>query len=146
MAKRDDLLRRLKQADRRRGRRPPATPNSNDSGADSGRQTVAASESAGQPDVTALIVSEVLAFTRSDTSCRDPQVVSALRALLRGSSPAVDSARRLRDQLQKIADRPDVKLRDFRTAVKGLSEQAMQFDREAEGDDRFLNYLAVLIE
>ena len=96
--------------------------------------------------MTALIVSEVLAFTRSDKSCRDPQVVSALRALLRGSSPAVDSARRLRDQLQQIADRPDVKLRDFRTAVKGLSEQAMQFDREAEGDDRFLNYLAVLIE
>ncbi|WP_442507050.1 hypothetical protein SH528x_005936 [Novipirellula sp. SH528] len=142
MAKRDDLLRRLKQADRRRGRRPStaSTPSV------SGHQPAAASESGNQPDVTALIVSEVLAFTRSDKSCRDSQVVSALRALLRGSSPAVDSARRLRDQLQRIADRPDVKLRDFRSSVKGLSEQAMQFDREAGDDDRFLNYLAVLVE
>ncbi|EMI16730.1 hypothetical protein RMSM_06347 [Rhodopirellula maiorica SM1] len=96
--------------------------------------------------MTALIVAEVLAFTRSDRSCHDPQVVSALRAVLRGSSPAADSARRLCDQLQRIADRSDVKLRDFRSAVKGLAEQAMQFDRDAEGEDRFINYLAVLIE
>ncbi|GAA5511158.1 hypothetical protein [Novipirellula caenicola] len=142
MAKRDDLLRRLKQADRRRSRRPnsSAPPNA------SPHPSAAAKQSANQPDVTALVVAEVIAFTRSDQSCRDPQVVSALRAVLRGSSPAVDSARRLVDQLQRIADRPDVKLRDFRTAVKGLCEQAMQFDRDAEGDDRFINYLAVLIE
>ncbi|TWU27144.1 hypothetical protein Pla52o_10080 [Novipirellula galeiformis] len=142
MGKRDDLLRQLKKADRRRGRRTSSTAASNDSG----RQSPGASDAADQVDVTALIVSDVLAFAHSEKGCRDPQVVSALRSLLRGSDPTVPVARGLRDQIQLIADRPDVNLRDFRSSVKGLLEQAAQFDREAGNDDRFLNYLAVLIE
>ncbi|TWU37034.1 hypothetical protein [Novipirellula artificiosorum] len=135
MAKRSDLLRRLKMADRRRNRRPTAA-------AKPAQGRTAAPTP--QTDVAGLVVTEILQFVDEGGRRSDAEVVSALRAFRRGSNPSSPDAMVLKQRLQQIGDRADVEMRTLRDAVGDLIDEATHYSDRGQANDRFVKYLQLV--
>ncbi len=137
MAKRNSLKSKLKASDRRRRRRPTPVP-----------QAQLAHPSPPPVDVTGLVVDAIVGDEKKTSQLQDAVVVAALRGCVNGNRPSGDEASILFSSLQQIAERTDVEMRDFRTAIKQLLDQSTQhrsLGPQQEAPNPFVNYLAMLV-
>jgi hypothetical protein len=136
MAKRNDLKKRLKAADRRRNRRQAAL------------GTVgkpAPKEPQARP--ADMIAELLVAYACEEKSPSDIIVSSALRACLCGDLPNKEPARSLGLKIEAVSRQPGVTARAYRGALKELSEAAsLHQGSQKDSPDAFLAYLSVLAE
>lgn len=134
MAKRNDLKKRLKAADRRRNRRQAAQ---------GSVIKMAPSEASVSP--SDMIVDHLLAYASTAKSPSDIVARAALKACFRGDLPSKEPARGLAMEIEKVASQPGVTARAYTAALKELSEAAAQHQKsQKETPDAFLAYLAIL--
>lgn len=134
MAKRNDLKKRLKAADRRRSRRQSA-------------QGSAANAAPSQPAVSPadMVVNLLLDYVSEDKSPSDVVATAALKACARGDLPTKDPARTLAIKIEAVASQPGVTARAYRGAIKELIEAAaLHESNQKETPDAFLAYLSIL--
>ena len=134
MAKRNDLKKRLKAADRRRSRRPTV-------------QGSAVETSQAPPSVSPsdIIVDLLMAYVSEDKSPSDIVATAALKACARGDLPSKDPARELAIKIEEVASRPGVTARAYRGAIKELIQAAaLHESHQKETPDAFLAYLSIL--
>lgn len=77
-------------------------------------------------------------------SCRDSEVVSAMRACLNGGSPTSSEAQLLKQRLTAIETRDDVTTRAFRESLETLLQSASDH-RVADDDTAFVQFLSVVV-
>lgn len=142
MARRDELKKRLKAADRRRSRRETAQANNGLANDHLSGTAVSDSESGNNVDVTGLCVDEILKMN-GRKPFRDSEVVSAMRACLTGGTPSSSEAQLLKQRLAAIESRDDVTTRQFRDAVDTLLRTAATH-RAADDDGTFVRFLSVV--
>ena len=144
MAKRNDLKKRLKAADRRRNRRQ-ATQGSATQG--SASQSSAIKTTPSQPSVSPsdMIVERLMSYVCEDKSPSDIVATVALKACSRGDLPSKEPARTLAIKIQQVASQPGVSARAYRVALKDLIEAAALHEgNQKETPDAFLAYLSIL--
>ncbi|MDB4695038.1 hypothetical protein OAF47_01085, partial [bacterium] len=134
MAKRNDLKKRLKAADRRRNRRQAT-------------QGSVVTTAPSQPSVSPsdMIVELLVAYASEEKSPSDIVAATALKACARGDLPGKDPARTLAIKIEEVGRRPSVTARAYRGALKELIEAAtLQQGSRKETPDAFLAYLSIL--
>jgi hypothetical protein len=134
MAKRNDLKKRLKAADRRRNRRQAV-------------QGSGVNTPPSQPSVSAsdMIVDLLMAYVSEEKSPSDIVAVTALKTCARGDLPSKDPARTLAIKMKEVESRPGVTARAYRGALKELIEAAaLHQESQKETPDAFLAYLSIL--
>ena len=134
MAKRNDLKKRLKAADRRRSRRQAA-------------QGSAIKTAPSQPLVSPsdMIVERLMSYVSEDKSPSDFVATAALKACARGDLPTKEPARALAIKVEEVASQPGVTARAYRGALKELIEAAaFHGGSQKETPDAFLAYLSIL--
>ena len=134
MAKRNDLKKRLKAADRRRNRRQAV-------------QGSGVNTPPSQPSVSAsdMIVDLLMAYVSEEKSPSDVVATAALKACARGDVPTKDPARTLAIKIEEVARQPGVSARAYRGALKELIEAATRHEgNQKETPDAFLAYLSIL--
>ena len=136
MAKRNDLKKRLKAADRRRSRRQAAH--------GSAIKTAPTPSSVSPSD---MMVERLLAYVSEDKSPSDVVATAALKACDRGVLPAKDPTRALAIKIEEVASQPGVTARAYRGALKELIEAAtLHKGSQKDTPDAFLAYLSILAE
>lgn len=143
MARRDDLKKRLKAADRRRSRRQTSSTGDGATGDYASGTAVSDSASGNSVDVTGLCVEEILKMN-GRRSFRDSEVISAMRSCLSGGSPSSSEAQLLKQRLTAIETRDDVTTRHFRDALETLLQSAADH-RVADDDTAFVQFLSVVV-
>lgn len=133
MAKRNDLHRKLKAADRRRGRRPSAP-------------QPTTQQPAQGIDIAGLLVAAILEHRQQHKGANDAVVISALRGLIHHTEPSSEPSSSLYRRCLEISEREEVEMRCFRTSVEALLEQARHHSSDSGGSDTFITYLAVLAD
>ena len=134
MAKRNDLHRKLKAADRRRRKRP------------TGGSGLAPATTATPPvDAPGLIVEAILHFRDGSQRFDDAIIIAALKACRRGIRPGGEQAAELFDQLQQIAAREKIPPRVLVRACDELLAQADQADQPSSQLNPFASYLSILV-
>ncbi len=134
MAKRNDLKKRLKAADRRRSRRQAA-------------QGSAVKASLSQPSVSPsdMIVERLMSYVSENKSPSDVVATAALKACARGVLPAKEPTRTLAIKIEEVASQSGVTPRSYRGALKELIEAAALHEgNQKETPDAFLAYLSIL--
>jgi hypothetical protein len=154
MAKRNDLKKRLKAADRRRNRRQATQGSATQGSATQGSATQgSASQSSAikttpsQPSVSPsdMIVERLMSYVCEDKSPSDIVATVALKACSRGDLPSKEPARTLAIKIQQVASQPGVSARAYRVALKDLIEAAALHEgNQKETPDAFLAYLSIL--
>jgi hypothetical protein len=142
MARRDDLKKKLKAADRRRSRREPSQMGIAPRADEAGGTTVSDSASGNSVDVTGLCVEQIIKMN-GRKAFRDTEVIHAIRACLGGGSPTSSESQLLKQRLDAIEARDDVSTRRFRDALEMLLRSATDH-RVADDDMAFMRYLIVL--
>lgn len=136
MAKRNDLKKRLKAADRRRNRRHAVQ-----------GSTVKAAPSQPQVRPADVIAELLMNYARNEKSPADIVVTTALKACERGDLPSKEPARSLTLKIEAVAAMPGVTARAYRGAIKELLEAAgLHQGSQKERPDAFLAYLSILAE
>ncbi|HBV65224.1 MAG TPA: hypothetical protein DEF45_19625 [Rhodopirellula sp.] len=136
MAKRNDLKKRLKAADRRRSRRQAA-------------QGSAIKAAPRQPSVSPsdMMVERLMSYVSEDKSPSDVVAMAALKACARGVLPTKDPTRALAMKIEEVASQPGVTARAYRGALKELIEAATLHEgSQKETPGAFLAYLSILAE
>lgn len=136
MAKRNDLKKRLKAADRRRNRRQAG-------------QGSSVKTPPKQPQVRAadMIAELLVAYAREEKSPSDMVVSSALRACSCGDLPKKEPARSLALKIEGVSRQPGVTARAYRGAIKELAEAAsLHQGSQKDSSDAFLAYLLILAD
>ena len=149
MAKRNDLKKRLKAADRRRNRRQATQGSATQGSATQGSasQSSAIKTTPSQPSVSPsdMIVERLMSYVCEDKSPSDIVATVALKACSRGDLPSKEPARTLAIKIQQVASQPGVSARAYRVALKDLIEAAALHEgNQKETPDAFLAYLSIL--
>ena len=141
MAKRQDLKRKLKSADRRRRRRAAQV------GTPAGAPGISppAQHASDSVDVSGLIVNTILRFHQeAGGKTHDAAVVAAVRGCLNASAPRGEQSARLHQHLEELSQQGDVETRSFRRALSDLMEMAKRHE-DTQDPRAFLRYLALLV-
>ena len=142
MAKREDLKRKLKAADRRRRRRGENVGSAN--ATSSATNNSAASVSEPPVDVIGMIVTKTLGYVHtSRAEVRDSAMVSAMRSCLEATTPSGDQAKALQKCLEEVSSQPGVDVRAYRSALTRMLELARQH-HDPKNANAFIGYLAIL--
>lgn len=142
MARRDDLKKRLKAADRRRSRRESSHAVDGIADDQSSGTAISDSASGSGADVTGLCVDAILKMN-GRKSFRDSEVVGAIRSCLTGGTPGSSEAQLLKQRLTAIESRDDVTTRRFRKALETLLQSAADH-RVADDDTAFMQFLSIM--
>ena len=159
MGKKPSLKAQLRSADRRRKRRSKAGDGSPCSdkghpgvyGIGEGKADVTTADSesgthnpSATSEATDLIASAILEHIQQlGFAATDTVVLSALRAVLRGSPPNKPEAIGLYEKLNEIGERSKVEPRNYRKGVESLLQLARE-QGEMAMPDAFLQYLSIL--
>ena len=136
MAKRNDLKKRLKAADRRRNRRKAA-----------GGSVIKTAPKQPQVRPADMIAELLVAYAREEKSPSDIVVSSALRACSCGDLPSKEPARSLALKIEAVSHQRGVTARAYRGALKELAEAAnLHQSSQKDSPDAFLTYLSILAE
>ncbi len=140
MAKRNEMLAKLKAAALRRERRVATMPQVTPASGQSRKPSV---------DVVGAIVSVILAHGRAPDCRLDAVVVSALRAQLKQIPPQRAEAEGLYARLETLQEtltreHAGFSLRQFRDAMEQLLDEAQPYETGNAHSTRFIEFLEVL--
>ncbi len=144
MAKRDEMLAKLKAAAIRRERRGAAMPKT----PASSTPTSCTPSSGPSVDVIGAIVEVITESCTSSDSRLDAVVVTALRAQLKQIEPPREQARILYARLNGLREslaqqHPEMTQRHFRSAIQQLLDEATNYGSANPHSSRFIEFLEV---